>query len=103
MHATANIAVKIRFMIKFLALIDVAHPFDIVAEAENESASSTKRARVHEASAFDRNGNTSTAILLYEYRVSIVTSPIFLPILGDLKWFSPSVTSLRSSPYSPVF
>jgi hypothetical protein len=43
------------------SLIDFAHPFDVVAEAENESASSTKRERVHEASAFDRNGNTSTA------------------------------------------
>jgi hypothetical protein len=44
-------------------MIDFAHPLDLVAKAENESASSTNRERVHRASAFDRNGNTSTAIL----------------------------------------
>ena len=32
------------------SLIDFAHSFDVVAEAENESASSTKRERVHEHS-----------------------------------------------------
>jgi hypothetical protein len=62
MHTTANITANIRFMIKFLNLINVAHPLEIVAQAVNESASSTKCARVCEASTFDRNGNTSTAI-----------------------------------------
>src|SRR5258705_1829422 len=77
MHTTANITAKIRFMIKFLTLINVAHPLEIVPQAVNESASSTKCARVHEASAFDRNGNTSTAISTDEKLRTVNTTPGF--------------------------
>jgi hypothetical protein len=86
---------------------DVAHERAVEEGFVSESFVDVVRYVCSEVGLQDSNQATEgccfTLNTVHECRVSIVASPIILTILGDLKWFSPPITSRRSSPLSPAF